>query len=83
MYKGKVDQFILINLGATIDFLNVDQFGDVLADENQVALISEDDLIEIFILDSHRPINLIKYGLLFTNVNNYRHISVLKESSRK
>lgn len=57
--KGKVDQFILINLGATIDFLNVDQFGDVLADENQVALISEDDLIEIFILDSHRPINLI------------------------
>jgi len=58
-HKGKVDQFVLINLGSTVDFLNVDEHGSPLTDESQTALIGDDDRLEIFILDSHRPVNLI------------------------
>jgi len=56
--KGKVEQFVLVNLGATVDFLNVDEYGNLLTDESQVPLLGDQDRLELFILDSHRPVNL-------------------------
>ena len=61
-FKGKIDQFILINLGATVDFLNIDEDGNQIHTDDQTPLINDQDEMEIFIIDSHRPVNLIKYG---------------------
>jgi len=57
--KDKIDQFILINMGATIDFLNIDEDGNPITSEEQAPLINDQDEIEIFVIDSHRPVNLI------------------------
>ena len=61
-FQGKVEQFVLVNLGATVDFLNVDEYGNLLTDESQVPLLGDQDRLELFILDSHRPVNLTKNG---------------------
>lgn len=58
-HKDKCDQFVLINLGATVDFLNIDEEGNILEREDQIPLINDNDNLEIFIVDSHRPVNLI------------------------
>ena len=53
----------MINLGATVDFLNIDEDGNPIVDPNtQTPLINDQDEVELFIIDSHRPVNLIKYG---------------------
>ena len=62
MLQDKIDQFILINMGATIDFLNIDEDGNPITSEDQAPLINDQDEIEIYVIDSHRPVNLIKYG---------------------
>lgn len=50
-------------MGATVDFLNIDEDGQPIVDEErQAPLIDINDEVELFILDSHRPINLVKYG---------------------
>ena len=56
---------MLVNLGATVDFLNVDEYGNLLTDESQVPLLGDQDRLELFILDSHRPVNLTKNGSKF------------------
>ena len=62
LLQDKIDQFILINMGATIDFLNIDEDGNPITSEDQAPLINDQDEIEIYVIDSHRPVNLIKYG---------------------
>ena len=49
-------------MGATIDFLNIDEDGNPITSEDQPPLINDQDEIEIYVIDSHRPVNLIKYG---------------------
>ena len=60
--QGKCDQFVLINLGATVDFLNIDEDGEPMDNggDEQNPLINDHDELELFIIDSHRPVNLIK-----------------------
>jgi cell division control protein 45 len=60
-HKGKCDQFVLINLGATVDFLNIDEDGETMDNggDEQNPLINDHDELELFIIDSHRPVNLI------------------------
>ena len=62
LFQSKTDQFILVNLGATVDFLNIDDQGNPIEEEDQNPLINDNDQIEIYIIDSHRPVNLVKYG---------------------
>ena len=52
----------MINLGATVDFLNIDEDGEPMDNggDEQNPLINDHDELELFIIDSHRPVNLIK-----------------------
>jgi len=74
--KAIFDQVILINLGATVDFLNIDVDGNQINDEKeeqQVPLITDRDELELFIVDSHRPVNLIN---VFADFNGSSKIFV-------
>ena len=60
--KEKIQQFVLLNVGATVEFFSVDNDGYDCENDDQKPLFAENDNLTLYVIDSHRPINLIKDG---------------------
>jgi hypothetical protein len=60
--KDKIQQFVLLNVGATVEFFSVDNDGYDCENDDQKPLFAENDNLTLYVIDSHRPINLIKDG---------------------
>lgn len=57
---------MLLNVGATVEFFNVDPDGFEFTSDDQKPLFGDDDNLTLYIIDSHRPINLLKNGSQIT-----------------
>lgn len=77
--KANTDQFILLNLGATVEFFNIGVDGFPLPDDEDdlvKPLLEDDDRVTLFIIDSHRPINLVNvFSDLQLNSRIYVHVA--------